>query len=111
MDWKATARREAGIRSGADAQKSASGWSPIALPMKCPWVRPTGIRVVPRRPASVPRRVSDGTRAGFLFCRRRERDMATTVTDLKALADTAVREIAAAADDAALDAARVRYLS
>ena len=32
-------------------------------------------------------------------------------SDLKKLADDAVKEIAAAADDAALEAARVRYLS
>jgi len=37
--------------------------------------------------------------------------MATTVSDLKTRADEAVREIAAAADDAALEVARVRYLS
>lgn len=37
--------------------------------------------------------------------------MATGTTDLKGLADTAVREISAAADDAALETARVRYLS
>ena len=34
-----------------------------------------------------------------------------TTTDLKGLADTAVAEIAAAADEAALEAVRVRYLS
>lgn len=37
--------------------------------------------------------------------------MATAQSDLRTLADDAVREIAAAADDAALEAARVRYLS
>lgn len=37
--------------------------------------------------------------------------MATTMADLKALADDAVRAIGAAADDAALESARVRYLS
>ena len=37
--------------------------------------------------------------------------MATTMTDLKELADDAVRAIGAAADDAALESARVRYLS
>ncbi len=37
--------------------------------------------------------------------------MATTTSDLKTLADEAVREIASASDEAALEAARVRYLS
>ena len=37
--------------------------------------------------------------------------MAGTMTDLKTLADEAVRDIASAADETALEAARVRYLS
>src|SRR5439155_1376522 len=55
------------------------------------------------RPASRKRR----DERAFSFGRR---EMATA-TDLKGLADRAVKEISSAADEAALEAVRVRYLS
>src|SRR5205085_396418 len=61
-----------------------------------------GTRVVRRRPAFVPKRT-----AGFVLPGG-GRAMASE--DLKDLADRAAAEIAAAADEAALEAARVRYL-